>query len=67
MRKYASPQPKYESKDTVAKWPVADLEYLDYYEKICEFRKCESEPKRISMPPYDDKMKKWCDPRPLLS
>ena len=66
VREYASPQPKYESKDTVAKWPVSDFKYLDECEKQCEFQKSDSEPKIITMPLYDDTMKKWCHPRPLL-
>ena len=57
VREYASPQPKYESKDTVAKWPVSDFKYLDECEKQCEFQKSDSEPKRITMPLYDDAMK----------
>ena len=58
VREYDHPQPKYKSNDTVGKWPVSNFEYLDECEKQCEFQKSDREPKRITMPPYDETMKK---------
>ena len=53
---YMSPQPQWQSDKILFYWPhVKEHDVLDDIERQCEFN-------AITLAPYDDNMKKWCDP-----